>query len=215
VDVVAVYGPRDDAAKTVVVTAHYDHLGESNGAIYPGADDNASGVAVVLAVARDLAARRDVPGRVVFVLTGAEELGLFGARAYVATPTVPLADTRVDINLDMVGRRFFSSTVDQDATLGAVGLPDDPVLSDAGDAAAKDAGLQLVSVSPALFTLVGEDDRTDDWAFREAHVPAIDLSTGPHDDYHQPTDTADKLSYPQMLRVAHFLRGIIARVAVR
>jgi hypothetical protein len=215
VDVVAVYGPRDDAAATVLVCAHYDHLGESGGEIYPGADDNASGVAVALAVARDVAARRDVPGRIVFLFTGAEELGLYGARAYAATPTVPLADTRAVFNLDMVGRKFFESTVDGDAMLGAVGLPDDAALSDAGDAAAADAGLQLVSVSPALISLVGEDWRSDDWVFRDLGVPSAHFSTGVHDDYHKPTDTPDRLSYPQMLRVARFLRSLVARTAVR
>jgi hypothetical protein len=213
VDVVAVYAPRDDAAATVLVCAHYDHMGVVDGTVYPGADDNASGVAVALAVARDLASRRDVDGRVVFLFTGAEEIGLYGARAYAAAPTVPLAETRAVFNLDMVGRRFFESTVASDATLGSVGLPDDLALSDAADAAAADAGLELLSVSPALVSLIGEDWRSDDWVFRDKGVAAVHFSTGIHDDYHKPSDTSDRLSYPQMTRVARFLRGLVERTA--
>jgi Zn-dependent M28 family amino/carboxypeptidase len=212
-NVLAVYGPRDDAARTVVVSAHYDHLGEVDGTIFPGADDNASGVAIALAVARDLAARRDVPGRVVFAFFAAEEIGLLGARAYVASPLHPLADTRAVFNLDMVGRRFFESSVDADATLGSVGLPDDRELLDAAEAAATATGLEVVSVSPALVALVGEDWRSDDWVFREAGVTAVHFSTGLHADYHQPTDTPDRLSRPQLVRIAQFLRDLVARTA--
>lgn len=214
VNVLAVYGPRDDGAATVMISAHYDHLGEIDGVVYPGADDNASGVAVALAVARELAARRDVPGRVIFAFFGAEEIGLEGARAYVAAPLVPLAEIRAVLNLDMVGRKFFENVVGADATLGSVGLPDDVELLDAANASAADAGIELIAVSPALVKLVGEDWRSDDWVFREAGVPAAHFSTGLHDDYHKATDTADRLSHPQMLRIARFLRGLVTRIAV-
>jgi aminopeptidase N len=212
-NVIAIYGPRDDAAATIVVTAHYDHLGDVDGVVHPGADDNASGVAIALAVARDLIARRDVAGRVIFVFTGAEELGLYGARAYADHPSWPLARTRAVLNLDMVGRRFFEGTVDADATLGAVGLPDDSALFETASAVAHEAGLELVAVSPALLSLVGEDWRSDDWVFRDAGVAAVHLSTGLHGDYHKPSDTADRLSRPQMLRIARFLRALVARTA--
>ena len=69
-------------------------------------------------------------------------------------------------------------------------------------------------MSPALVSLVGEDWRSDDWVFRQAGVPAAHFSTGLHDDYHKPTDTLDRLSRPQMLRIAKFLRGLVARTAV-
>ncbi len=215
VNVLAVWGGRDDGVPAVVVTAHYDHLGVVDGVVHPGADDNASGVAVALAVARDVAAHRDVAGRVVFAFLGAEEPGLFGARAYVAAPPHPLAATRVVLNLDMVGRRFFEGTMDQDATIGAVGLPDDPALLALGEAAAAEAGLSLVAVSPELIALVGEDWRSDDWVFRDRGVAAVHLSTGLHPDYHRPTDTIDRLSRPQLERVARLLRGLVTRAAAR
>jgi Zn-dependent M28 family amino/carboxypeptidase len=213
VNVIAALPPRDRAAPTVLVTAHYDHLGVVDGSVHPGADDNASGVAVALAVARDLAARRDVAGKVVFAFLGAEEIGLLGARAYVAAPPHPLASTRAVYNLDMVGRRFFESLLDLDATLGSVGLPTEGPLHDAARAAAEDAGLEVVAVSPELLEMVGEDRRSDDWVFRDAGVTAVHFSTGLHDDYHQPTDTPDRLSRPQLVRIARFLRGLVAGTA--
>jgi Zn-dependent M28 family amino/carboxypeptidase len=86
-NVLAVYGPRDEAARTVIVSAHYDHLGEVDGVLYPGADDNASGVAVALAVAPDLAPRRDVPRRVIIAFFGAEEKGLLSSSSRRSAPT--------------------------------------------------------------------------------------------------------------------------------
>jgi len=211
---VNVIASQGAGATAVLVTAHHDHLGVLDGVIYPGADDNASGVAAALAVARDLGARRDVAGRVVFVFTGAEEPGLYGARAYVADPTVPLADTRVVLNLDMVGRRFFESAGGgAQAALGAVGLdPEDPMFA-AASAAAEGAGLELLTVSPALVALVGEDWRSDDWVFRDAGVAAVHLSTGMHPDYHRPSDTVDHLDRAQLVRVARFLRDVVAALA--
>jgi Zn-dependent M28 family amino/carboxypeptidase len=210
-NVIAVWKPGGAPdAPTTILSAHYDHLGIDGGVIYPGADDNASGVAAALAVARDIARRGDVTGRVVFLFTGGEEIGLLGAKAYVAAPTYPLASTRV-INLDMVGRRLFESAGDIDAALGAIGPFGDA--SDAVHAAAERAELQVVAVRPGMVSLIGQDWRTDDWVFRDAGVPAIHFSTGLHDDYHQSTDTVDRISWPQMVRVATFLRHLIAGVA--
>lgn len=214
VNVIAIHPARDPDAPTVLVSAHYDHLGVVDGATYPGADDNASGVAAMLAVARDVASRRDVDGRVVFLFTGAEELGLNGAYAYTAAPVVPLADTALAINLDMVGRRFFESAAGgADATLGAIGLGEDDPRFVAARTLAADAGLDLLEIAPELIALVGEDFRSDDWVFRAAGVTAVDLSTGMHPDYHQPTDTPEHLDRAQLVRVARFLRGFVAAMA--
>jgi Zn-dependent M28 family amino/carboxypeptidase len=198
------------SGRAVVVMAHYDHLGVQGGALYPGANDNASGVAVALAVARDLAAHH-VTGRVAFVFTGGEEVDLLGARAFVASPPppLPLAAIRVVYNLDMVGTPLFGN----DAQLAAVGLPDDPDLADVAATAARTAGLTLISVRPGLLTLVGEDRRSDDWVVRDAHVPAVHFSTGLSEDYHRPSDTADRLSRPQLVRIAHFLRALVEATA--
>lgn len=206
-NVIAELGPK--TGKAIVVVAHYDHLGVVGGAMHPGADDNASGVVVALAVAREL--RRAPSARVVFLFTGAEEEGLAGAKAYLAAPSVPVAEIRAVYNLDMVGRNFFASSVNEEAKLAAVGLSDDPDLSDIATTAATEAGLSLLSVRPGFLKMVGEARRTDDWIFRDAGVLAIHFSTGLNDDYHRPTDTEDKVSRPQLVRMAKFVRGLVIR----
>jgi Zn-dependent M28 family amino/carboxypeptidase len=195
---------------TVFVVAHYDHLGKQNGAIHPGANDNASGVAVALAVARSLAGTQH---RVVFLFTGAEEEGLVGARAYVRSPMVPLAEIRAVFNLDMVGRNWFESTVNEPAKLAGVGLPGDPAIEQHAMAAAEAAGLTLISVEPSMLAIIGQSDRTDDWPFRDAGVFAVHFSTGLTDDYHRPNDTPDKLVPAQLVRTARFLRELVLRSA--
>lgn len=210
VNVIATYeGNR--AGKTSLVVAHYDHIGTIGGTLYPGADDNASGVAVALAVARDLAVRGDVAGKVVFVLTGAEEVNLDGAKAYVAAPTVALDEIRAVYNFDMVGRNFFASAANQPNTLAAVGLPLDTAISDITLAAASEVGLEIVSVPPGFISLVGQDRRSDDWVFRARGVFAVHFSSGLNADYHEPTDTLDKVSVPQLVKLARLVRAILAR----
>jgi hypothetical protein len=211
VNVIAVKPAREAGGATVLVSAHYDHVGEQGGAIYPGADDNASGVAVALAVARAIADDAAVAGRVVFVFTGAEEVGLLGALAYVDAPVVPLAETSLAINMDMVGRKLFESALDRDAALGVIGM-DDAVAPLAADAATA-AGLELVTATPLMVRLIGQDWRSDDWVFRDRGLRAVHLSTGLHDDYHAPTDSLDKLSRPQLVRITAFLRALVAATA--
>jgi len=196
----------------LVVVAHYDHLGVRDGQAHPGADDNASGVAVALAVARDLQ-RRPLPAaaRVRFLFTGAEELGLFGARAFVAAPPVPLDHVRAVYNLDMVGREITNGGPPQ---LAAVGIAGDPDIAAAALDAADEAGLALAPVPIAVLRAASQTHRTDDWVFRDAGVYAIHLSTGLGDTYHSPRDTLDQVSVPQTLRIARFLRGLVARTVV-
>jgi Zn-dependent M28 family amino/carboxypeptidase len=209
-NVIAELGPKTGPA--VMILAHYDHLGVVDGVVHPGADDNASGVAVALAVARELQRARS-SGRVVFLFTGAEEIGLHGAKAYVAAPHIPLDQIRAVYNLDMVGRNFFASTANEAAKLAAVGLPDDAAVSEAAEAAATDAGLTLLAVRPGLLQIVGEANRSDDWVFRDHGVFAVHFSTGINDDYHRPSDTPDKISRPQLVRMAKFVRSLVTRTA--
>src|SRR5690606_39593226 len=102
-----VIGIKRGGPQAVLVSAHYDHLGvDRQGRVFPGADDNASGAAVLLGLAR-AAARRSFRHTVLFVAFGAEEAGLVGSGVYVSRPTWPLDRTLAIINFDMVGRRFF------------------------------------------------------------------------------------------------------------
>ena len=102
-NVIGRIGGTDDGARAIVVSAHYDHVGVRDGVTYPGADDNASGVAVLLAVARQL--RRAAPRHpVLLVAFDAEELGLRGAEALVGSPLLPASTVALNVNLDMVSR---------------------------------------------------------------------------------------------------------------
>ncbi len=206
-------------ARAVIVVAHYDHLGVRGGAVHPGADVNACGVAVALAVARDLRRRSisgragEPGGRVLWLFSGAEEIGLRGARAFVAAPPLPLGEVRAVYNLDMVGRDLATSGTPQPPQLIAVGLPGDPGISDAAHEAAEQAQLTLIPMRLGFLQAARQAHRSDDWVFRDAGVFAVHFSTGPHDDYHSPGDTPDKVSRSQVLRVARFLRALVERTA--
>ncbi len=206
VNVIAELGSPDIDA--VIVMAHYDHLGVIAGETYPGADDNASGVVVALAVAREL--KRAAPvGHVIFLFTAAEEIGLGGAKAYAARPVMPLDRIRVVYNLDMVGRNFLASSGNEEAKIAAVGLPENSQFFDLAIDTATAVGLRLLPIRAAALTIVHEDHRSDDWVFRDLHIPAVHFSTGINDDYHRPTDTADKVSRPQLVRMAAFMRALV------
>jgi Zn-dependent M28 family amino/carboxypeptidase len=205
-NVIASHG---SGAAAMLVVAHYDHLGVIGGAMYPGADDNASGVAVALAVARRLRQQTAQPAmRVVFVFTGLEEQGLRGARTYVTNATLPLAEIRAVINLDMVGRELFG----QPALLAAVGLPEDEELFEHATAAAASAGVTLSPLRAAMVTLVKQDHRSDDWVFRDAGISAVHLSSGIDEHYHQPTDTIDKIVPAQLVRTAKLVLALLQRM---
>src|SRR5438093_174358 len=97
-------GRRTAAHETIVLGAHWDHLGSAGGDVFHGADDNASGTAVVVGLARAFAAAGGASRTLVFVLFGAEETGLIGSGHYVRHPAVPLSQTVAMLNFDMVGR---------------------------------------------------------------------------------------------------------------
>jgi Zn-dependent M28 family amino/carboxypeptidase len=186
-------GATDNGA--LVLTAHYDHLGIREQAIYHGADDNASGVAVLLALARQC---REAPWRhdAVFVAFDAEEMGLQGARAFVADLPTPKDRTlAININLDMVARAdkgelFVAGTSHRPALR--------PILEPVA-AAAK------VTLRFGHDTGGGQDDWTtqsDHRAFHDAGIPFLYFGVEDHPDYHRPTDTADKIDPAVFYRVA-------------
>jgi Zn-dependent M28 family amino/carboxypeptidase len=199
--------------RAVIVSAHYDHLGaDATGTVYPGADDNASGAAILLALAR-AASKRRFEHTVLFIAFGAEEDGLAGSRVYVAEPRWALDRTLAVINFDMVGRNFFESGADQPGAAAVVGLDEIPGAGDAARRAAREAGLKLIPVPARLLELFGFHDRTDDWWFRRRGVAAVHFSTGLHPDYHRPSDTPDKLVHAQMERVARTAHGLLVFLA--
>lgn len=202
---------RRGGPRAVIVSAHHDHLGVVGEEIYLGADDNASGAAVLLAIARSLA-EVELSHTVIFIGFGAEERGLVGSEAYVAQPLVPLERTIAVVNFDMVGRRFFESGAATPRTAAVVGTETSERARDLVRAGARAAGLRLVETPARLLELFRLENRTDDWWFRRHGVLAIHFSTGLHDDYHRVTDTPDKLVPAQLERIArtaaHLVRGL-------
>ncbi len=194
--------------EVVMVTAHYDHLGKGkavNGdAIYNGADDDASGVASMLTIARTLGAAAKAGARakrsVLCVAFFGEERGLIGSSFYATHPVVPAAKTIADVNIEMVGR----PDEIQKNEAWVTGFP----LSTFGEiiaAAGKDAGIRFYErdqLSAMLFS------QSDNLPLARIGIPAHSISAGSlHKDYHQPSDEIDTLDYANMAAVT---RGIAA-----
>jgi len=187
------------AGEALVFGAHYDHLGLSNGAVYPGADDNASGTAVVVGLARAFAAAGPRPRTLVFALFGAEEVGLVGSGRYVKAPAVEIARTAAMLNFDMVGRL-------RDGKLTVGGVESGSTLRAVVKEAARATG-----VSPSLRdSPYGPSDHSQ---FYGAGTPVLFFHTGAHPDYHKPTDTADKIDAAGMARIAALGAAIGERLA--
>lgn len=188
-DAANVVGRRDPGSagrRTLVVSAHYDHLGTVEGKLFPGADDNASGVAVLLAVARRLA--ESAPRHpVYFAAFDAEERGLLGARAFLESPPVPADRMALNINLDMVSRsaarEFYAS-----------GTFHHPWLIKLLDPVRERSAVTLKYGHDRPEQ--GEDDWTmqsDHGAFHARRVAHVYFGVENHEDYHQPTDTPDRI----------------------
>jgi hypothetical protein len=194
------------AEETIVVGAHYDHLGmRKNRAgqweIYNGANDNASGVAVMLEAAEIISHRaKRLPRRVVFVAFSGEESGLLGSFHYVNDPPIPLEKTIAMINLDMVGRL-------PGKTLVGLGASTSPPLAKMAERAARSQELHLLKIPGVLAG-------SDHLPFYARRVPVIFFVTwGGHADYHRPTDDAEKLNYAGMRKIARVTADLTAALA--
>ncbi|MEW4488861.1 M28 family peptidase [Thalassoglobus sp. JC818] len=199
-------GPNSD--ETIVIGAHFDHLGRGGeGSLMPeskeihnGADDNASGTAGLLELARRLGQRKQpLPRRVVFIAFNGEERGLLGAYEYVANPLFPLEKTVAMFNMDMIGRLV-------DDKLTVFGSGTSSVWESMLDAGAERVDLELVK-KPEGF---GPSDHA---AFYGKQIPVLHLFTGIHDDYHRPSDDWDKLNISGMSRTLSLLEELVVATA--
>jgi hypothetical protein len=199
----------------VVIMAHYDHLGmDRKGEIFNGADDNASGAAVLIEEARAFSASGNKPKRsVVFLWTTAEETGLLGSEYYSRNPVFPLSKTVVCINLDMVGRVYeprdsvWSHSPKQVKDFdGIYALVNDfnPELKEITTIVCNRLGLLPDFSLPATFFRT-----SDHYHFHHNRVPVLNLSTGYTADYHKVTDVPERIRFDKMRRVAEltFLTG--------
>lgn len=206
--------PNSTRDEYVIVGAHYDHLGHGGSSsldrtgeenkIHPGADDNASGVAWVMEQAASLARERvQHPEKfrrgIIFACWSGEEIGLIGSAAFCEHPPVPLTKVVAYVNADMVGRMH-----DNKLTVQGVG--------------SSHAWRRLIEKRNVVagFNLTLQEDPylpTDVTSFYTKNVPVLNFFTGGHDDYHRPTDTADKLDYKDLARVTKFTRDIVLDLA--
>ncbi|MDC8759480.1 M20/M25/M40 family metallo-hydrolase [Janthinobacterium fluminis] len=192
----------------LVVSAHYDHLGVRGGKLYPGADDNASGVAAMLAIASYFKAH---PPRhsVLFAAFDAEELGLQGARAFVAAPPVPRAQLRANLNLDMLAHND-SNEIFVAGTYPWPALK--PLLAQA--AARSSVRVLLGHDRPLLAAGLVEswNDSSDHAPFNEAGIPFLYFGVADHADYHAPSDTYAHINAAFFVRVSNLLVDVAARM---
>ncbi|MGB5165501.1 MAG: M28 family peptidase [Woeseiaceae bacterium] len=182
----------------MVVSAHYDHLGEVDGKIYNGADDNASGVAGMLAIA-EYFSRHPPIHDIIIVAFDAEEAGHGGSASFVADPPLPIRQIVFNLNLDMISRG-------DNGLLWASGLAHTPELKPMVESVAIKAP---VTINMGYDSAAAPDDWTllsDHAAFFRAGVPYLYLGVEDHPDYHQPSDTFEKIDQ------AWFLGAIEAAV---
>jgi hypothetical protein len=210
------------SVETVLLTAHYDHLGIQQGHLYPGANDNASGTVAVLELVRLFQQTQVRPKRsILFVVFGSEEQLMLGSFYYTAHPLRPLATTRAVLNLDMIGRDEAHMAQDEGGLLipanttkliNVVGSFYSPDLRSALRASNQDIGLVLDTKHDADHTL-NTLFRCDHLPFLLAHIPAVWLFGGFHPGYHEPSDTMDRLNYPKMAQVISLAYATATRVA--
>ena len=199
-------------SEVVAVTAHHDHIGTSEGRIYYGADDNASGVAGVLEIARAFARKDARPRRsILFVVFEAEEGGLLGAYHYVMNPIVPLEKTAAVLNMDMISRDEDSPAWNTHASdnrngVNIIGTLYNPGLREIIER--QNSGIGL-----SLDTKTDKEDReswlarSDHFPFAVAGVPMVLFNTGEHPDYHTEHDTMERLNYEKMTKIVCLVYG--------
>src|SRR6266498_4186036 len=245
-NVIGLLEGSDPALKSeaIILGAHYDHLGRGGegslapreGDIHHGADDNASGVAGLIELARLLSTQNPKPRRtIVFIAFSGEEEGLIGSSYYVNHPIVPLANTIAMINMDMIGR-----LKDQKLIVGGVGTAQewrsmidtgntvegmtvslnssgaDRTMTRAIPVATGSNGKPVVTLDPGKkFALTLNEDGygpSDHSSFYSKQVPVLFFWTGTHDDYHKPSDTAEKINYEGEARIVGFVFRVVSDI---
>lgn len=195
----------------VVIGAHYDHLGlgeqyslaqDQAGTAHPGADDNASGTAGVLELARWFASQPPMRRGVLFLAFSGEEIGLLGSTHYTSSPLLPMERAVAMLNMDMIGRL-------RDRKLTVGGVSSGAGLREMLEEIGKRHSLNLQMGEDAVY---GSSDHT---AFKARLVPVLFFFTGLHADYHRPGDTPDKIDAKATARVVEFAGAAATGLAQR
>lgn len=194
------------APTTVVIGAHYDHLGSGisgslhagDPAVHNGADDNASGVSAMLRIAHYLKQGNATNNNYLFIAFSGEELGLFGSKNWVNSPTLELEQINYMLNMDMVGR------LNEEKVLAVNGAGTSPVWKEALD----DIEVDGISVKTSD-SGVGPSDHT---SFYLKDIPVLHFFTGQHEDYHKPADDASEINFEGLLSVSNFIIALIEKL---
>ncbi len=207
--------------EVIVVSAHYDHVGmDDEGNIMNGADDDGSGTVAVMQMAKAFKKAKDEgmgPKRsILFLLVTAEEIGLLGSKFYAENPVYPLANTVTNLNMDMIGRIDKEyETKENQSYLYLIGA--DRISQELHDiSVAQNENYTDLNLD---FKYNAEDEpmnlyyRSDHYNFAKNGIPSIFFFSGLHDDYHQPTDTADKIEYDLFAKRAELVFYIAWEVA--
>jgi hypothetical protein len=189
------------SSSTVVIGAHYDHLGTGGEGslhrgepeVHNGADDNASGVAVLLDLANKIKGTK-LSKNYLFITFSGEEMGLLGSNFFTKNPTLDLEGVSYMLNLDMVGR------LREDKTLSVSGTGTSPIWPQVLNSS--NPGFKLVLQESG----VGPSDHT---SFYLQDIPVLHFFTGQHEDYHKPTDDAEKLNYEGMRLISSYLFSLV------
>jgi hypothetical protein len=186
----------------IVIGAHYDHLGVRKGAVYRGADDNASGTAMLLEVARQLAQSKNRPRRsIAFVGFDLEEQLLWGSRWFVAHPPFELSQVKLFITADMIGRSLGNLPL---PTVFVMGSEHATTLKTLLDEVGSPRGLEVARLG---IDLIGV--RSDYGPFWNEKIPFLFFSTGEHPDYHSPRDIPERLDFHKVARVSSLVLKVI------
>lgn len=205
-------------SKTIIVTAHHDHMGESDGHIYHGADDNASGVAGILGVARGLIRGNMRPKRsVLFISYDAEERIFLGSYFYVTHPVIPLDRTVATINLDMIGRdeddANWPTPADRNRNMvNVLGTRYNPALRRIID---RENSIERLKLDYKMDAVDPDSlwSRSDHFWFATLHIPQVEFQTGLHPDYHTENDSSDRINYPKTTRIVRLVFRSVATLA--
>jgi aminopeptidase YwaD len=205
--------------EAIVIGAHYDHLGSGGDGslaanskeVHHGADDNASGTAAIIELARQFATEKKNKRTIIFIAFSGEEEGLFGSKFYINNPSFPIENTVAMINLDMVGRLSTDKL-----TIGGIGTASEwKALIEAKNFGGFSAPAILVPTK--IFELGLNEDGfgpSDHSSFYTKKIPVLFFFTGTHLDYHKPSDTADKINYEGEAKVIYYVASIVKAVDV-
>lgn len=198
--------------RTIIVSAHYDHLGQVGKELFSGADDNASGIAGMLELAEEFAQRNDLKYNILFIATSAEEGGLLGSRYHVEQPGFKPENVVCNLNLDMIGR--VDDRHNNGKYLYCIGgaVADDlksvlTKVDDGYDKCSFDYSLDDSKDPMGLFT------RSDSYTFHKKGIPSIHFFSGFHDDYHKATDTVDKINFDNMENRVQMIAKVLELLA--